>query len=71
MTFNLTEQIILFVFISFSAFSFSYELYKRYVVIMKGIGNFEFNNLSVRLKRVFSDFVLHNIVISFLKRIDN
>ena len=64
MTFNLTEQIILFVFISFSALSFSYELYKRYAIIMKGIGNFEFNNLSVRLKRVFSEFVLQKKVIS-------
>ena len=59
MTFNLTEQII-----SFSALSFSYELYKRYAIIMKGIGNFEFNNLPVRLKRVFSEFVLQKKVIS-------
>ena len=64
MTFNLIEQIILFVFITFATLSFVYELYKRYSIIVKGTGNFEFNNLSIRLKRVFVEFVLQKKVIS-------
>ena len=64
MIFNLPEQIILFVFIAIAAISFFGELYKRYVIIMKGTGKFEFTNLPVRLKRVLLEFVLQKKVIS-------
>jgi len=64
MTFNLIEQIILFVCILFAALSFTYELYKRYKIIIKGTGKFEFNNLSTRLKRVLLEFVLQKKVLS-------
>jgi Fe-S oxidoreductase len=64
MIFNLPEQIILFVFIAISAISFFGELYKRYVIIMKGTGKFEFTNLPIRLKRVLLEFVLQKKVIS-------
>ena len=64
MIFNLTEQIILFVCIAFAICSFSYELYKRFLIVSKGTGTFEFSNLAIRLKRVFLEFVLQKKVIS-------
>ena len=64
MTFNLIEQLILAILISSAMFSFSFELYKRYKIIMKGTGSFSFNKPHIRLKRVFDEFILQKKVIS-------
>ena len=64
MIFTLLEQIILFVLILFTLVSFTAELYKKYKIINKGTGNFSFDHLSIRLKRVFVEFVLQKKVLS-------
>ena len=64
MTFSLIEQLILAVLIIFAISSFSFEIFKRYKIIMKGTGKFSFNQPLIRLKRVFDEFILQKKVLS-------
>tara|TARA_B100000579_G_scaffold362834_1_gene321130 strand:+ start:973 stop:2823 length:1851 start_codon:yes stop_codon:yes gene_type:complete len=63
MKFNFIEQIVLFVLISVSIGSFSYELFKRFTIVFKGTGSFQFDQLPIRLKRVLFEFILQVKVI--------
>jgi len=63
MKFNFIEQIILFVLIFVSIGSFSYELFKRFNIVLKGTGTFNFDQLPIRLKRVLFEFILQIKVI--------
>jgi len=58
MTFNLIEQLLLAVLIISAISSFTFELFKRYKIIMKGTGSFSFDQIHIRLKRVLLEFVL-------------
>ena len=62
MTFNFFEQITLFVLISLSVGSFTYELFKRFKIVYSGTGQFSFDSLGIRLKRVLVEFVLQKKV---------
>ncbi|MBS30723.1 MAG: hypothetical protein CMG39_06150 [Candidatus Marinimicrobia bacterium] len=64
MTFNFFEQITLFVLISLSVGSFTYELFKRFKIVYSGTGQFSFDSLGIRLKRVLVEFVLQKKVLS-------
>ena len=64
MSFSFIEQIILFVLILISIGSFSFELFKRFAIVSKGTGSFEFNSLAIRIKRVLVEFILQKKVIS-------
>jgi len=64
MTFSLIEQLILAVLIIFAISSFSFEIFKRYKIIMKGTGKFSFDQPLIRLKRVFDEFILQKKVLS-------
>jgi len=64
MSFSFIEQIILFAVILLSIGSFSFELFKRFVIISKGTGTFSFNSLGIRIKRVLVEFILQKKVIS-------
>ena len=64
MTFNLIEQLILAVLIISAISSFSFELFKRYKIVMKGTGSFSFSQPYIRFKRVFLEFVLQKKVLS-------
>ena len=63
MIFTFIEQIILFVLILLSIGSFSFEIAKRGLIVLKGTGNFNFDNLFIRIKRVLFEFVLQTKVI--------
>ncbi len=63
MKFNFIEQIVLFALISVSIGSFSYELFKRFSIVLKGTGTFNFDQLTIRLKRVLFEFILQVKVI--------
>ncbi|MDB4859310.1 heterodisulfide reductase-related iron-sulfur binding cluster [Candidatus Marinimicrobia bacterium] len=64
MTFTTIEQIALFAMLLLSIGSFSYEIFKRFVIVSKGTGSFEFDSLGIRIKRVIVEFVLQKKVIS-------
>ncbi len=64
MIFSFIEQLLLASLITFATFSFISELYKRYKIIMKGTGTFSFDNIPIRLKRVFFEFILQKKVLS-------
>ena len=64
MSFSFIEQIILFAVILLSIGSFSFELFKRFVIISKGTGTFSFNSFGIRIKRVLVEFILQKKVIS-------
>jgi len=64
MSFSFIEQIILLVMILISIGSFSFELFKRFAIVAKGTGSFEFNSLGIRIKRVLVEFILQKKVIS-------
>ena len=64
MTFNFIEQLILAVLLISAISSFSFELFKRYKIIIKGTGSFSFNKPHIRLKRVFDEFILQKKVLS-------
>tara|TARA_Y100001970_G_C14233839_1_gene860531 strand:+ start:603 stop:2504 length:1902 start_codon:yes stop_codon:yes gene_type:complete len=57
------EIFILTFLISFALLSFSWELIKRFKIILKGSGNFPFDNLPKRLYRVFNEFILQKKVL--------
>tara|TARA_B100000965_G_scaffold78060_3_gene62017 strand:- start:897 stop:2747 length:1851 start_codon:yes stop_codon:yes gene_type:complete len=63
MKFNFIEQIVLFVLISVSIGSFTYELFKRFNIVLKGTGTFNFDQIPIRLKRVLFEFILQVKVI--------
>jgi len=64
MSFTIPGQLILSILIIASISSFTFELYKRYKIIMKGTGKFHFNKIHLRLKRVFMEFILQKKVLS-------
>lgn len=64
MSFSFIEQIILFIIILLSIGSFSFEIFKRFVIVSKGTGTFNFDSLGIRIKRVLVEFVLQKKVIS-------
>tara|TARA_X000000368_G_scaffold64994_1_gene46390 strand:+ start:2275 stop:4125 length:1851 start_codon:yes stop_codon:yes gene_type:complete len=64
MSFSFIEQIILFVMILLSIGSFSYEIFKRFIIVSKGTGTFSFDSLGIRIKRVLVEFILQKKVIS-------
>ena len=64
MTFNFIEQLILAVLLISAISSFSFEVLKRYKIIIKGTGSFSFNKPHIRLKRVFDEFILQKKVLS-------
>ena len=64
MYFNTIEQVILGSLVFSALFSFTYEIYKRFQIIMMGTGNFPFDHIHLRLKKVFVEFILQKKVIS-------
>ena len=64
MSFTTPGQLILSILIITAISSFIFELYKRYKIIMKGTGQFHFNKIHLRLKKVFMEFVLQKKVLS-------
>ena len=62
--FLLIEQLILSILIIGSISSFIFEIYKRYKIIMKGTGQFPFDKIHLRLKKVFIEFILQKKVLS-------
>jgi len=64
MSFSFIEQIILFIMILLSIGSFSYEIFKRFIIVSKGTGTFSFDSLGIRIKRVLVEFILQKKVIS-------
>ena len=62
--FEMSEKIILGILILMSISSFTFELYKRYKIIMKGTGKFPFDKIFLRLKKVFLEFILQKKVLS-------
>ena len=64
MIFNTIEQILLSLLLLMAIASFSFELFKRYQIVMKGTGSFSFDNIPLRLKRVFFEFILQKKVLS-------
>ena len=64
MTFNIVEQILLSALLLTAISSFTFELFKRYKIVMKGTGSFSFDNLPKRLYRVLVEFVLQKKVLS-------
>ena len=63
-SFLLIEQLFLGVLIILAISSFTFELYKRYAIIMKGTGTFQFNQIHIRLKKVLLEFILQKKVLS-------
>ena len=61
--FSTYESLLLAVLIVGTLTSFSWELIKRYKIIIKGEGDFQFNNVSSRLIRVFNEFILQKKVL--------
>ena len=57
-SFLLIEQLFLGVLIILAISSFTFELYKRYAIIMKGTGTFQFDQIHIRLKKVLLEFLL-------------
>ena len=64
MIFNIIEQILLSALLLAAISSFTFELFKRYKIVMKGTGSFSFDNLPKRLYRVLVEFVLQKKVLS-------
>ena len=64
MNFSYTEQILISIAIGSSLSSFSWELIKRYGIISKGEGKFNFDRIPSRLLRVLDEFLLQRKVIS-------
>ena len=64
MIFNIIEQILLSALLLAAISSFTFELFKRYKIVMKGTGSFSFDNLPKRLYRVLAEFVLQKKVLS-------
>ena len=64
MYFNTAEQTILAVLIISALSSFSYEIFIRYRIIMKGTGSFSFDKIHIRLKKVLLEFLFQQKVIS-------
>ena len=63
-TFDFIEQLILLVLIILALSSFTFDLYKRYKIIMRGTGSFPFDKIHLRLKKVFIEFILQKKVLS-------
>ncbi len=64
MDFSYIEQIILSAIIIISLCSFCWELIKRYGIISKGEGQFNYDRIGSRLVRVFNEFFLQKKVLS-------
>jgi len=64
MSFSFIEQITLFIMILLSIGSFSFEIFKRFIIVSKGTGTFNFDSLGIRIKRVLVEFILQKKVIS-------
>ena len=62
--FIIIEQLILALLIITAISSFTFELYKRYAIIMRGTGTFQFNQIHIRLKKVLLEFILQKKVLS-------
>ncbi len=63
MLFNNIEQIILFCLITLCLGSFTFELVKRFKIVLKGEGSLPFDNLGPRLLRVISEFFFQSKVL--------
>ena len=63
LSFTKIEQLALLVLIFLCLSSFSWEIIKRFKIVLKGEGSLPFNNLGARLFRVFSEFFLQSKVI--------
>ena len=63
MLFNNIEQIILFCLITLCLGSFTFELVKRFKIVLKGEGSLPFDNLGPRLLRVLSEFFFQSKVL--------
>ena len=64
MYFSTIEQVILGTLVLATLFSFSFEIYKRFQIVMEGTGNFKFDSIHLRLKKVFVEFILQKKVLS-------
>ena len=63
MLFNNIEQIILFCLITLCLGSFTFELVKRFKIVLKGEGSLPFDNLGPRFFRVLSEFFFQSKVL--------
>ena len=61
--FFLVEKIVLSVLIFLSLVSFSYEIFKRFKIILKGRGQLPTDKILKRFYRVFEEFVLFKKVL--------
>ena len=62
LSFTKLEQLALLVLIFLCLSSFSWEIIKRFKIVLKGEGSLPFNNLGARFFRVFSEFFLQSKV---------
>tara|TARA_B100000029_G_scaffold501463_1_gene574893 strand:- start:7284 stop:9131 length:1848 start_codon:yes stop_codon:yes gene_type:complete len=63
MYFSFTEQIVLFCLIIATSISFSYEVWKRLHIVMKGSGKLPLDKITKRLWRTFKEVIIHERVI--------
>ena len=63
MYFSNTEKILLIIGILISTGSFIYEVRRRVWIIMKGLGELEYNNFILRIFRVLREVILHERII--------
>ena len=61
--FNIYDQILLSILLSICLSSFTWEVIKRFKIVLKGEGSLPFDNIPLRLKRVFDEFFLQKKVL--------
>ena len=61
--FNIYDQIFLSILLSICLSSFTWEVIKRFKIVLKGEGSLPFDNIPLRLKRVFDEFFLQKKVL--------
>ena len=61
--FSIIEKIVLSVLLTFCLTSFSWELIKRFRIVLKGEGTLPINNISSRIMRVINEFFLQKKVL--------
>tara|TARA_Y100001970_G_scaffold31323_1_gene38882 strand:+ start:17158 stop:19014 length:1857 start_codon:yes stop_codon:yes gene_type:complete len=61
--FNIYDQILLSILLTICISSFTWEVAKRFKIVLKGEGSLPFDNIPLRLKRVFEEFFLQKKVL--------
>ena len=61
--FSIIEKIVLSILIGLCLTSFSWEIIKRFRIVLKGEGNLPFDNIASRIMRVINEFFLQKKVL--------